>query len=296
MPSLAQRVENFKERLRFRFMPPIADWLAWASTYQARQTLGGMQPMRLLVDNTVLYHAVTHETAWISTGKSKWGPHEIDTGYSARVPVHDDDTDGREHRNVRFLAGIAQLCRNGFVELLTSAELQDEQFRQPAGRYRGYGYFDHSLFARLQIESVDGHVFPHLGPSWMRLPSAEEQQRARIDRHRQDEAFDELVRTLGQANSQDAWHLYTADKFGIHAFLTMDFKFIRTVEAQARSAAVSRLKARVMSPEMLGKELGLFPLSPRLFSYHDASFFVRTDLSMPSEKRRPLNGYRRTDR
>ena len=67
MPSLAQRVENFKERLRFRFMPPIADWLAWASTYQARQTLGGMQPFRLLFDKTVLYHAVRDESAWIST-------------------------------------------------------------------------------------------------------------------------------------------------------------------------------------------------------------------------------------
>lgn len=43
---------------------------------------------RLLVDNTVLAHGVTHETAWGDTGKKPWVNLEVDTGYTARIPVH----------------------------------------------------------------------------------------------------------------------------------------------------------------------------------------------------------------
>lgn len=138
MPSIGERIEYLKERLRFRYMPRIADWVARSSTYQARAKIGKERPFRVLVDNTVLYHAVTHETAWVSTGETDWGPHKIGTGYSARIPVYDEETDSREYRNVRFLPGIAQLCRDGFLALHSSAEMQDEQFRQPAGRYRGH--------------------------------------------------------------------------------------------------------------------------------------------------------------
>jgi hypothetical protein len=291
MISPLQRWRNYKEHLRFKYGPRVVDWLMDKASRRARLKLQASGSLRILVDNPVLYHAVTHETAWVSTGKSNWGPNEIDTGYAARIPVHPADSRSREYRQVGYLPGIAHLGRAGLLELSTSAELQDEQFRQPSGRYRGYGMFDHSLFSGLKMLSVDGHVFPDMGPAYLNLPSAEEQQRARIDRHRGDPAFDALVRALGDGNSQDAWHLYTAEKHGCSCFLTMDFKFIRTVAAQARNAALRDFATRVLTPEELGRELGLMCFPPHLYSYHDASFFVRSDLSMPTGKRRPHKDY-----
>lgn len=292
----AQRWRNFKEHLRFKYTPRIVDWMLDISTLRAKAWVRANGPLRILVDNTVLYHAVTHETGWVSTGKSDWGPHEIDTGYAARIPVHPAELDTREYKNVAYLPGLAHLARVGLATLHTSAELQDEQFRQPSGRYRGYGYFDYSLFGSLKIESVDGHVFPTMGPSHFNLPSSEDQQRARIQQYRSDKTFDALARCLGPNNSQDAWHIFTAEKNDLFCFLTMDFKLIKALGAQARAGPIQSLTVKVLTPEMLGRMIGLIQFPPHLFSYHDASFFVRSDLSMPDGKRRPLKSYKRSDR
>lgn len=57
------------------------------STARARSRLGSTGKVRILVENTVLYHAVTHETGWVSTGAKSLGPHVRETGYAARMPV-----------------------------------------------------------------------------------------------------------------------------------------------------------------------------------------------------------------
>lgn len=290
------RRRNWVEQLRFNYTPRIVDWLVAKSTMKARVRLKPDSPIGLLVDNTVLYHAVTHETGWVSTGASHWGPDKIDTGYSARIPVHPADSKSREYANICFLPGIAHLARNEDVALYSSAELKDEQFRQPSGRYRGYGYFDYSLLDSRHLTSVDGHVLPTMGPSYFNLPSAREQQRSRIEAHRSDPIFDALVKVLGPSNIQDAWHIYTAEKHGLFCFLTMDFKLIKTVGAQAQAHPLRSFQTKVMTPEQFGKAFGLMPIPPHLFSYHDASFFVRSDIVMPNGKRRPLKNYRRNDR
>ena len=73
----------------------------------------------------------------------------------------------------------------------------------------------------------------------------------------------------------------------------MDFKLIRTVEAQAGAGPVRSLKTKVLTPESLANHIGLMRFPPHLFSYHNASFFVRSDMSMPTAKRRPLKDYKR---
>jgi hypothetical protein len=274
-------------------MPKIAKYVIEQSTASARTQLEHAGALGLLVDNTVLYHAVTHETAWVSTGPSKWGPHTIDTGYAARIPVHDVSSDSREHQNVRYLPGLAHLCRSGHLALYTSAELRDEQFRQPGGRYRGYGFSDHSVLAALDIPSIDGFVFPHMGPPWMNLPSAEAQQRERLENHQSDPAYAALVQQLGPKNSQDAWHIYTAEKHGLFAFLTMDFKLVRNFEAQQHGYPLRTFRTKVMTPVQFAESIGLKPVNTALLSYDDAPFMVRPDLNMPGSKRRMRNQYKR---
>lgn len=293
MIKLRQHWQQFETHLRFKYAPRVVDWLVDKSTMRAKAWIRENGSLRILVDNTILYHAVTHETVWISTGRKKWGPQEIDTGYAARVPVHPANTDSREYRNVCFLTGLAHLARLGMVTLYTSAELRDEQLRQPSGRYRSYSYFDLHLFQRLKIDSIDGHIVPIIGGLYNHLASLEDQQRARIDRHRSDPAFDALVRCLGEKNSQDAWHIHVAQKHGLFCFLTMDFKLIACVEAQARAKPIQSLNTLVLTPVQLADRLGLIRLPPHLYSYHDASFPVQPDMSMPNGKRRPVKQYKR---
>lgn len=289
--TLKQRWEAKREHWRRRFMPRFANWLARLATYKPRHALKASGPLTLLVDNSVVGHAVTHETAWVSTGTSMWGGHPIETGYRARIPVHPFDSDAPEYDHIKQLGGIAQLAREGHVILMTSAELRDEQFRQPGGRYQGYGYFDYSLFKSVSMKSVDGLVGPTLGPSWMRLPSAAEQQRARLNGS-EDELYESLVKVLGERNNQDAWHIRTAERHGMFCFLTMDFKLVRLVRQNAHREPLKSLKTLVLTPAEFGERFKMVPLPPHLFTYNDASFFVRGDLSMPGGKRRPLSAYR----
>lgn len=283
------RFSRYVEHLRFKYGPRAANWLIDLSTYRARRDLNATGAISMLIDNTVLDHATTHETAWISTGQKQWGDQTIQTGYSARIPVHAPDSPAREYEHIRYLPGLVSLQRAGCVVFHSSAELQSEQFYQPPGRFRGYGYSDYNLLAGVPQDSIDGHVFPHLGPSWMNLPSARDQQRQRLrGKEAEDPEYASLVAVLGQKNSQDAWHIRTAEKFGLFCFLTMDFKLMETLAAQRNSPRVRALKTSVMTPAELGQRLGLFPIAPHILSYTDASFPVRSDLAWPEGKRMGL--------
>lgn len=280
------KFSRYIEHLRFKYGPRVANWLIDLSTYRARRDLKMTNPLGVLVDNTVLAHAITHETAWISTGQKLWGTHTIQTGYAARIPVHAADSCAREYEHIRYLLGLISLQRAGFVTFHSSAELQSEQFYQPLGRFRGYGYFDYNLFANASPESIDGHVFPQLGSSWMRLPSARAQQRQRLlAMEAEDSEYASLVAVLGRKNSQDAWHIRTAEKYGLFCFLTMDFKLIETLDAQRNSPRIQSLKTSVMTPAELGQRLRLFPIKPQILSYTNASFPVCNDLAWPDGKR-----------
>jgi hypothetical protein len=293
---LKDRWSAWKEQAKFKYVPRVANWLLDLATKNARSSLAKSGPISILLDNTVLYHGVTHETVWVSTGTKKWGGvHEFESGYAARVPVHPRNDGSREYENTKFLPALAHLARLGHIRLLTSAELGDEEFRQPAGRYSGYGMFDHSVFSGLPIESVDGRVFPNMGPEAWDLPTPAEQQRSRLAAS--DDAFyRSMVGVMGGRNSQDAWHIATAERHGLFCFLTMDWKLLRTLDAVKSKEPVRSLRTRVMTPKQLGEHLSLVPFPTFMLSYDDASFPVRADLSLPEGKRTPLKAYQKTRR
>ena len=74
-----KRLRGMIEHLRYRYAPRIVDYVVKLSTSKAAARLRASGPLGVLVDNTVLDHAVTHETAWIPTGKAKGGAPEIET-------------------------------------------------------------------------------------------------------------------------------------------------------------------------------------------------------------------------
>lgn len=289
--TFSSKWERLKEHWRNKYMPRVADWLLDLSTFQARRGLAGAGAVSVLIDNTVLFHGVTHETTWVSTGHLSWGGTNLTTGYATRLPVHPYDDESEDYRNVKYLAGIAHLARRGSISLKTSAELQAERFRQPSGRFNGYGHFDFNVFRGIEIRSVDGPPPISMGPVELGLPKLIDQQRQRIDQSG-DALHEALVAKLGQRNSQDAWHIGTAERHGAYCFLTMDRKLLRTLEGGRKHEPLKSLRTLVLTPEQFGKRWGLIPVPPFVLSYNDASYYVRPDLYMPNGKRRPLRDYR----
>ena len=279
---------NLPEPLRralWNHGPSVARRIVHVSSLAARLKLATKAPLRVLIDNTVLFHGVTHETAWVSTGRTKWGHHEVDTGYSARIPVRAPDKNSREYRNIRYLPGIAHLAKAGRLHLMTSGELSVEQDYQPIGRFRGYGYFDLNIFRDVEIPLVDNRPDHVYGPSWLGLPSTEEARDRRLAEST-DPLFRALASQLGQNNSQDAWHIRTAETNGMFCFLTMDFKLLKSLNSRAKLEPIRSLKTKILTPEQFGKYLWLAPINPALLSYEDASWPVRPDLHWPDSKRR----------
>lgn len=277
------RLSNFRERIRVKLVPPMADWLTRMSALRARRFLTAHGHIEVLVDNNLLAHATTHKTAKISLGMQKWGPHEFEGFTTARVSAYEMDSDSREFQSIKFLPGLISLHKSEHLSLRTSALLKFEQFYQPSGRFRGGGWFDHNLMGDVKLESVDGFAFPDMGPSWMELPSSREQLKQRLEREAEADAdFASLVAVLGKKNSQDAWHIRTAEKHQLYCFLTTDFKLLDVLHAQRNSARVQALKTKVLTPVELAGSLGIYPIAPQLFSYTNASFPVRADLVMPS--------------
>lgn len=124
-----------------------------------------------------------------------------------------------------------------------------------------------------------------------RLPSDDVERAAQlvellVEDNADDADFASLVTVLGKKNSQDAWHIRTAEKHELYCFLTTDFKLLDALHAQRNSARVKALKTKVMTPVELAGALGIDPVAPQLFSYTNASFPVRADLVLPSVPRR----------
>ncbi|MFH1217775.1 MAG: hypothetical protein V1706_14870 [Pseudomonadota bacterium] len=275
-----------KSTTLYKILPNIVNFLTTLSVKKAAIKLRTTNTKRILVDNSVLGHSVTHETAWISTGKQPWGDQKIDTGYTARIPVRSENDTSVIANSVKYLPGIANLAKRGLMLLATSQELEDERFTQPTGRFRGYGICDFSPFSDLKFEMIDdseGSIV--IASSYPGTPSIETQRKKRLE-SKTDPLYRKLVSVLGPKNSQDAWHIVTAEHNNCYCFLTMDFKLVRNIRAQSKNATIKSLKTKILTPEEFGKELGIIPMSPRLYSYHNADYPVRHDINWPDSKRR----------
>ncbi len=271
-----------KAKFLFHYLPPLVDWSVNKMNSQARQKILAADARRILIDNTIHAHAVTHETARVHTGTQYFGPHPFESFYTARIPVHDENDTSEETRSVRYLPAIATLARKRTLTLCTSSELEDEKWTNPIGRFKGYGMYDFSLLTDVEFERIiDPTYTMSIGYGH---PSLEVQRRKRLSEKTSD-VYRSLVNVLGPKNSQDACHISVAEENDCYCFLTMDFKLLNNLNAQRGHRALNSLRTRIMSPEQFGLEFGLRPISPRLYSYHGASFPVEHEANWPNSKR-----------
>ena len=270
------------QNLRYRYGPRLAEWLVGLTVHRAKRNLRG-KDIRILADTNIRGKGVTHESAWISTGSGPPWVNSLGPGYLARIPVHGRDCDTEEYRSVKYLRGLARLANDKSLSIWTSAELMEEEAYQPMGRFRGYGWYDYNVFGNARFESCDGHALTVLSSF---SPSTKEQQQQRLD-NATDPLFLAIADALDPKDRNDAWHIRTAERHGMYCFLTMDFKLIRKVRDRMNREPFRSLTTKVMSPEEFGKEFGLLPVKPVIFSYSGASYPVRADLHWPDSRRRP---------
>lgn len=256
----------------------FAEILVRIALIRAKAYLLRNGPIKVLIDNSILGHAVTHETVWISTSGDtpEEKPFSLSPGYAARVPVHSPTNDGDVYREVTYLTGIAELARAGLIELVTSAELQSEALRHPVGRFRGYGFDDLYLFQDVDMPSVDGYHFD--------VHDAKAEQKSRLARSK-DATFRKLASLLPAKSDLDAWHVTTAHRHGIRHFLTMDFKLVNSMKAIAGKLDDPAISTIPCLPSEFGGLIDLRPIPPYLLSYRNARFLVHPELFLPKEKR-----------
>lgn len=281
---IVSRINRLLYFFKFSCIPTLVDLLVKLSTRKSRSICSPSRPLTILIDNQVLDHAVTHDSAWISTGDHRLGDSVFSTGYSARVPVHEPMNDTENYRDLKYLAGIAHLAKTGSLKVRTSAHLLAERDYQPSGRFRGYGYEDLNLLGRVEIKPIDAWLPSELGGDQSSWPYTGYTLRDHIERIG-DDRYRQLRDCLGQSNSQDAWHIRTAEKYGAFCFLTMDRPLLRAIESQKGNAAIRSLTTRIMTPSQLGDHLRLSEISPVLMSFHDGDAPVHAELHMPGQKR-----------
>lgn len=247
------------------------------SIFEAEMYLRKYGPIRVLIDNSVLGHGITHETAWINTGPSMWGDLvRVNTGYSTRIPVHSPGSTDRIYQEVRYLVGIAELAKLGLIELVTSAELEAERWRQPIGRFRGYGLQDLNVFEGIHMPSVDGHHFDAVDPSAA--------QQARLAKSKV-EPFATLARLFPKKSNLDAWHVHTAHIHNLYCFLAIDFPLVDNLKTTSNIEGFPQLACKVMLPSELAAAIKLRPIETAAISYQDSIWFTHPELSTPSNKR-----------
>ena len=137
---------NAKLHARYNYLPSAVDWAVRVMSASSRQKFFEGNASQILIDNTVIGHGITHETAWIDTGRKLWGGSiPIDTGFTARIPVHSETVNSDASRSIRYLPTIASLARDGVLALYSSPELDDERMTHPIGRFSGYGSYDYRV-------------------------------------------------------------------------------------------------------------------------------------------------------
>ena len=283
---LGEHVNQLKQRLidslPYAYRKKYVNWRLQRSTREARRLLTGSARISVLIDNSTLRYARTHETVSIKQ-QLNWPPGSQPSEVSVlcRAPK----IFGAEHRdineNIPYLPGIAYLARIGMLKLMTSRELKSEQNHHPIGAIRGrMGWFDYWLFESIDIESVDGYEAPNFDLEDFRnkptinkviystdkdplnmYPENMKNMNERISQST-DPLYRELMKLLPMKSNFDAWHIRTAEAHGLFCFLTMDFKLCDAIEKNRNKEPIASLRSKVMTPAEFGRHIGLSPIDP----------------------------------
>jgi hypothetical protein len=276
---------------RDRGVPALINLRLRWSVRKSSSICDKQNPLIVLIDNTVLRHATTHISGRVSSD-------DFQTFRSARIPVVDEQQIANEnnpktiamYESVKFLSGIAYLAEIGAIKLYTSALLQAEQNLQPSGRFRGYGYDDLNLLVGLIQNPIDGYSFSSITGNSFRFPYTKNDIKKFIN-DSGDDRYREILNVLSASDSQDAYHIRTAEKYEMFCFLTMDYALLEKLNKRKDNKAISSLVTKIWSPADLGHYLKLRPISPYFMSGYRADGPVYNEVNRAGQKATKIQDY-----
>ena len=214
---------------------------------------------RVLIDNSVLNHAVTIKGRWQSNGTSMWGHIPINTGQlvSRIEPIKIRESKGGDQ--ILYIAALAKAFEKNSIHAVTTDVMKFERMHQPAGRFTGTNYGDMSLFRNVHcssIQTLEGFSFS------MPVDRPIEELRAHLLRSNMEpfvEIHNSLRANLDEINqmkmSQDAWHLHSALAHNLNAFLVTDTALIGQIKSLPKCNLRDTLLDIVYLPSELCEKL-----------------------------------------
>jgi hypothetical protein len=265
-------VANFLKRLaiwrstnRMRLQKWGARTMVRLAADAGHRKLRGSEPIRILVDNSVLRHGQTHTNAWVQGNG---------TGYLARVPrnYHEDHKRIYEEE-IPFFAPLAYLADCGCLEFFTSNELLAERRRQ-----RNYNrfMFGMNLWSKTLIRTLPD--LPRIAidrqsiaPQLFQYYNSREGQIERLLASA-DNDFLQIAEKVGGKNVLDFYHIWTAKHSNCQIFLTTDYTLKRALASTPKTVRKQFEPVRILAPSELSDELGLKPVPHHFLTPLDADW------------------------
>ncbi len=209
--------------------------------------------------------------------------------------------------SMTYVPSLIYIAKKGGMVWFTSDVLEAEKLSHPVGVYKGMLWCRDSIFSSVKRDNLDGYeAYCHCDDAlewkdgqihykleWFEkhptfngvigsmdkdpfgsCPNAKEKLHEWLEEKRKEIVeFERIIKTIwsgkGQEkkNIKDAWHIYTANKYGMDYLLTTDLNLIKDIDKKEDSKLVKSLTVKVISPKDLGKKLGVDPMSESLFNH-----------------------------
>ncbi|RWM04345.1 MAG: hypothetical protein EOR68_03825 [Mesorhizobium sp.] len=246
------------------------------AAFPGRRKLSGSEPIRILIDNSVLRHGQTHTNAWIpGETVSSGGGIPVELGHRARVPRnYEEKHKGIYENEVPFFAPLAHLAECGCLEFFTSSELIAERRRQ-----RNYNrfLFGMNLWSKTLIQTLPDLPRPAIGRRSIapQLFQHYHSKEGPIERllATADSDFIQIAEKISRKNVLDFYHIWTAKHSNCQIFLTTDHTLKRALASAPKTVQKQLQPVRVLAPSELSEELGLRPVPHHFLTPLDADWF-----------------------
>lgn len=210
--------------------------------------------MKVLVDNSVLHHAIEHRGERKSSGMVMWGGENgipVNTGMliSMEKPIMIKETKGGPQG--KYIASLALANASGEWEAHTSDALMFERFHQRSSKFMNGNMGGFSWFKEVKYELNDT-----LTDFELRLPEdcLMDKLRDFLDSS-EDQDYklirDQLAKSGAQKSNQDAWHIHCVRLLGLDRFLTCDTRLI----GQINNISNRKLKQKILGIVTLPSDL-----------------------------------------
>jgi hypothetical protein len=228
-----------------------------ASIIAARAVLNNRDPIKILLDNSVVRLGVTHTTI-LHSHELKFGPTVSTVEIPYRAVVKLKDKDRKLSAEQKFLPGLAKLGVEKRLEFFTSSELQRERFCHQLYKYSGTS-LGTSWFATDWVKHVEAPAFRQFSKIMTRYDFTTDEQRDFI-LSISDTEFVYLKKLFQEKHCADAFHFWTACRSGCDVFLTVDGRLVRMFETLRKQNKLSSFSTRILLPSSLAKEIKLMPI------------------------------------